>query len=148
MNRLLIQVGGRRTEMFKNAKVGDKVWCMRRGWGVITHTEQGKRHPIGVKFSDRSFTSYTSDGKEYINDITPVLYWDELTIVPPKKPLPNLAVDTKVLVWDEGGNSKIRAHFHSFSEDGRIVTYSNGSSSFTGDSRVKCLWRNWELYEE
>ena len=134
--------------MFKDAKVGDKVWDVRRGWGEITNTKYIHDYPIEVIFPDSEYVTYSIEGKELLDDINPSIYWDELRIIPPKKPLPDLPVDTKVLVWDEGGNSKIRAHFHSFSEDGRIVTYSNGSSSFTGDSRVKCLWRNWELYEE
>ena len=134
--------------MFKNAKVGDKVWDIRRGWGEISYIEYTGKYPIFVKFSNYVSGKFSTEGKEFLNDINPTLYWDELRIIPPKKPLLDLPVDTKVLVWDDGYVNKTRAHFHSFNEDGRIVTWECGRTSFTGEDWPKYLWDNWELYEE
>ena len=148
MNRLLIQVGGRRTKMFKDVKVGDKVWGIRRGWGEVSYIEHTGKYPIFVKFSSYVSGKFSTEGKEFVNDINPTLYWDEFRIVPPKKPLPDLDIDTKVLVWDDGDVDKTRAHFHSFTKDGRIVTWECGCTSFTDNGRQVCIWDNWELYEQ
>ena len=134
--------------MFKDAKVGDKVWNIRRGWGEIISTEWSNLHPILVEFLNSKNASFTTEGKEVPGDINPSLYWDEFRIVPPKKPLPDLAIDTKVLVWDDGDVAKTRAHFHSFNEDGRITTWECGRTSFTDKGMKAFIWDNWELYEE
>ena len=134
--------------MFKDAKVGDKVWDVRRGWGEVFYIEHTGKYPIYVKFDNSRNGTFGTDGKDFAGDTNPSIYWDEFRIIPPKKPLPDLDIDTKVLVWDDEDDTKTRAHFHSFNDEGRIVTYSNGRSSFTGEDWVKAVWNNWELYEE
>ena len=134
--------------MFKDAKVGDKVWDIRRGWGKVVSNEWSDPYHILVEFNNFRSATFNIEGKQLVEDTNPTLYWDEFRIIPPKKPLPDLDIDTKVLVWDDEDDTKTRAHFHSFNEEGYIVTYSNGRSSYTGTDKVKSPWDNWELYKE
>ena len=102
--------------MFSNAKIGDKVWSLTRGWGTITIDEdhgQSSDYPIHVRFDKGSNDYYTVCGKFYTHDINPSLFWDEIKLEIPKKPLHKLEVDTKVLVWNNG-ETKYRRHIHSF----------------------------------
>ena len=73
--------------MFKDAKAGDKVWDIRRGWGEVSYIEHTGKYPIFVKFSNYVSGKFSTEGKEFLNDINPTLYWDEFRIIPPKKPL-------------------------------------------------------------
>ena len=61
------------------------------------------------------------------------------------KPMPQLEVDTKVLVWDEIDQEKYRRYFSHFDAFGRICTFDNGSTSWSADTVSH--WENWELYE-
>lgn len=137
--------------MFRRAKVGDRVWSYLDGWGTIIDTsfgQEGYSFPIRVQYSDSDTECYTTCGKLYNRNINPTLFWDEIKFDIPDKPLPELEVDTKVLVWNNG-ESKYRGHFYSFTEDGRIRAWSNSTSSFTANSDdCYTLWPNWELYEE
>jgi hypothetical protein len=81
--------------MFKDAKVGDRVWSLLHGWGKIIDvnldlTGRGvdyESYPIKAMFDDNYDGSFTVDGKfndsKYGNQ---VLFWDEVKITPPPKP--------------------------------------------------------------
>ena len=137
--------------MFSNAKVGDKVWDIRIGWGTIidNHSKGNKDYPICVQFEATGANEYyTACGKYYSEDINPSLFWDEIKFDVPKKPLPKLEVDTKVIVWNNYNSTKYHRHFHSFNKNGVIVTWGNGKTSFTASKSDWSTWDNWELYEE
>ena len=134
------------TTTFETARIGDKVWCMRSGWGEIRDTHWTNRYPIYVYFPNDEFKLYTADGFYDDDDISQTLFWDEVKIVAPQKPLPELEVDTKVLVWGNN-NIKHRGHFSHFS-NGRIYTFDSGSTSFTKlHSNSVTGWPHWELPE-
>lgn len=135
------------TTTFESAKVGDPVWCMRSGWGDIRDVGSTERYPISVYFPEvDEFNSYTTDGFYDENHITQSLFWDEVVIVAPEKPLPKLEVDTKVLVWTDP-NKKNKRHFSHFNH-GRIYTFDSGSTSFTKLHRDSVTgWPHWELAE-
>ena len=87
--------------MFKDAKVGDKVFDYTlQKWGQIdTIGREGKMYPISVLFDEYLTENYTIDGKEFLQNAVPVLFWDEVKpITPPEKPKPKLEVDARVLV--------------------------------------------------
>ena len=87
--------------MFSNAKVGDRVWGFTKGWATIINTEYGGDgciYPILVRYSNGDNECYTRCGKLYEDDIYQSLFWDEIKFDIPKKPLPKLEVDAKVLV--------------------------------------------------
>lgn len=63
---------------FSNAKVGDKVFEVGRGWGMIIAVSPGSLWAIEVEFDhDHNKTEeYTIDGRLYIEYETPSLFWD------------------------------------------------------------------------
>ena len=126
---------------FEDAKVDDRVFDIKHGWGLISKVFPKNMRPITVQFSkyDRS---YMFNGKYSETDRNQVLFWDEVIITPPSKPLPKLEVDTKVLVWDEGRDTEKR-HFSHFSDSGRIHVFIKGTTSWTCKKTVS--YPCWEL---
>lgn len=132
-------------KMFTNAKVGDKVWDMKYKHGVIISINYTREIPLCVKFDSGHIKHYTIDG---LLVHIQTLFWQEF-IIPKEafvKPMPQLEVDTKVLVWEQIGQQKLRRYFSHFDDFGRICTFDNGSTSWSADTVLH--WTNWELYEE
>lgn len=73
---------------FENAKVGDKVYCLKHGKGIIINigSIQSHNYPLGVKFDYNSTYSYTLDGKSLTADKNPILYWSKPEIIAPEAP--------------------------------------------------------------
>lgn len=135
--------------MFKDAKVGDRVWSMVDGWGVIItyNTLKFPGYHIEVKF-DVSSEAFTYGGKALISNINPTLFWDEIKFEIPKKPLPKLDVDTRVRVWDgDNKDNSARRYFSHFSKDGFIQVFQAGMTSWTNHSS-QVPYSNWELADE
>lgn len=130
--------------MFDGIKVGDKVWDICEGWGVVSELLEGHDYPICVEFEYVDST-YTRDGYYDLKHVNPSLFWDEIEVKAPPKPLPDLEVDTKVFVWDSLG-TKLCRHFSHFDEDGVLHAFKGGKSSFTG-SGAAYPWSNWEIAE-
>lgn len=131
---------------FENVKVGDKVWSLNKGWGVVEKIEVLNRYPLRVMHDDGSSETYTADGKLYKNDKYPLIFWDEVVFQVPEKPLPKLEVDAKVVVWNHG--QKHNMHFSHFAEGGGIIrmcTFDSGKTSFT--TQETSLWSNYEVME-
>ena len=129
------------TTTFETARVGDKVWCLYYNkWLTITNIRKEDAYPIKTEIN-----SYTLDGRLNTHSIR-TLFWDEVIITPPPKPLPKLEVDTKVLVW-EHGSYKIKAHFSHFDSDNKICVFSLGKTSWTKDNNTQA-WTFWELAKD
>lgn len=69
---------------FRTAKVGDKVWCVKFGWGVIASINDEEIYGIRVEYIDTKgmtqYYSFTLDGKDYPSDINPILFWNEIKL--------------------------------------------------------------------
>jgi len=130
--------------MFSNAEIGDNVFdYIKQEWGSILNIKHGNPYPILVEFSKYNTKSYTLGGKQSLSDVGPILFWDEVKpIEPPSKPLPNLKVDTKVLVWDYK-TEKNKKYFSHFDSDGKINCFTLGATSWSATGTV--AWSNWEL---
>jgi len=62
---------------FENAKVGDKVWYVAKGWGKIKLVDgYNCQYPIIVAFNNNT-ESFTFEGKNWISDEYPTLFWEE-----------------------------------------------------------------------
>ncbi len=72
--------------MFRESKVGDRVWDFEKGWGRIIKIDTNSIHPLAVKFNECDITLYTFDGKSFVTNINPSLFWDEIKYEIPKKP--------------------------------------------------------------
>ena len=128
---------------FETAKVGDKVWCLYYNkWLTITNIRKEDAYPIKTEIN-----SYTLDGRLNTHSIR-TLFWDEVVITPPEKPLPKLEVDTKVLVWDRHYNTKERRYFSHFEKNGKIATFSQGRTSWSMDNTPSIVWNYWELAKD
>lgn len=132
------------TTTFEDAKIGDKAWCMRTGWGEIREVGSTDRYSIAVYFPNAEYKWYTVDGFYDDDDVTQSLFWDEVVIEAPKKPLPTLQVDEKVLVWLDGSINKYCRHFSHF-ENNKIHVFDKGLSSWTGN--FTSPWDHFEVGE-
>lgn len=77
--------------MFRNAKVGDRVWYIAKGWGIIKeiHLEdEFEEEYMIVEFEGVFDTEYqfNLDGRFNHEDINPVLFWDEVKFEIPEIP--------------------------------------------------------------
>ena len=128
--------------MFADVQVGDDVWDSRMGWGVVDEVICSSDYPIIVDFVHEC-ESYTLDGYYFVDDVNPSLFWDEIELKAPPKPLPKLEVDTKVIVWSSAG-VKTHRYFSHFDKDGVLHTFTDGKTSFTsiGDTDTEA-WDYW-----
>ena len=141
-------------ETFKDAKVGDRVWDMRFGWGVIVSDTHTKESPLYIKFDSSHAKHYNLQGIHYYFNTIQTLFWDEFEI--PKeayvKPLPKLEVDTKVIVWNNDFSLKQRRHFSHFDSNGKMFCFNEGTTSFTAVTSSSYTptsrWENYEIYSE
>jgi len=141
----------RESIMFKNAKIGDRVWSNQYGWGTIENIYPNFIYPIYVRFNKYITTKeYTKDGKYRTKDKFPTLFWSafEIPEIAYKKPLPKLKVDTKVVVWNSDGIRNQR-HFSHFDKDGKIHTFSNGLTSWTNKASIQTtVWDYYSVADE
>ena len=105
--------------------------------------------PIIVDFDDGSCGRYTVSGRLH-DSYRPTLWLNEFEVVIPEKayhsPLPDLAVDTPVLVRDYEHHNWKKRHFSHF-ENGWIYTFGHGRTKRTNDGSIHC-WIYWKLPEE
>ena len=130
--------------MFADIKIGDKVWDIRQGWGVVGMIIRNSDYPIEIEFVKGGDT-YTWDGYHYLEDVNPSLIWDEIKIEAPPRPLPELQVDAKVFVWNNP-ESRLCRHFSHFDEDGVLHAFIGGETSFSS-SGLTNPWSCWKLAE-
>lgn len=67
---------------FSDAKVEDRVWDIRYGWGVVTDTNDlsGGDYVLIVEFENEIYGSYTLDGFDRKTHKYPMLYWNEVRL--------------------------------------------------------------------
>lgn len=132
--------------MFRNAVVGDKVWDIIKGFGVVFYKDSDS---IGVSFESEIAVKnyYQFNGKQVSKECSPRLFWRPFEIPKEafKRPLPELAKDTKVLVCQDRDRKKKR-YFSHFDSEGFIHCFENGCTSWNGTTSRR--WNNWELYNE
>jgi len=124
----------------KNIEIGDSVWSIRNGWVFVANV--WKRKDYVITTSD-GYT-YTQNGNFYEEDSSPSLFWKE-QLVDLSKPLPNLKVNQKVIVWDDN-STKYYRHFYDFEDNGNIVTFKDGTTSWS--STGVRSWENYEVLED
>lgn len=81
---------------FSNAKIGDRVFSVQFGWGIVEgfHKTIDNHELIKVKFSNRDFEYYFKDGRVNITDVNPTLFWNEVD-------LPTEVEDVKIVEVEE-----------------------------------------------
>ena len=80
-----------RETTFENARVGERLWHIRRGWGTIVNIfidkielTMDETSPLASLDERALFVRF--DGKENQSDLTPSWFWDEVKIVAPERP--------------------------------------------------------------
>lgn len=66
-------------KVFKDAKVGDKVWSSLYGIGTLISidTDKQQNYPLNVSFSTKNRDNYTLEGHRIVGSEYPELYWKE-----------------------------------------------------------------------
>ena len=72
---------------FEDAKVGDEVFDINHGWCKIISIHPNSNYPINVQYNLFNKT-FSYKGKSFDKQMTQELFWDEVTIIAPEKPLP------------------------------------------------------------
>ena len=142
-------------DMLTTIKVGDALYSVEDGWGTVTDIVDGE-YPLCLKFGLKRAT-FTLDGKRHTHSKNPILFREKVKVKSPKKlkepnkhsksgkQLPDLTLDTAVLVWEVNGEKKLRRHFRKFNRQGRIVCFADGKTSYTIGKGMRMSWRYWEL---
>ena len=127
----------------ETAKVGDKVWCLYYNkWFTIANIRKEDAYPIKTEIN-----SYTLDGRLNTHSIR-TLFWDEIVITPPEKPLPKLEVDTKILVQNTLSSEPLRRYFSHFEKNGQIAAFAEGVTSWSVHDKPTIVWEYWKLAED
>ena len=134
-------------KMLASAKVGDKLYSMEDGWGTVIKVITGSLYPLSIQFECHRI-DFTLDGKRWTSSKNATLFWDEIKLEVPKKPLPKLEIDTKVLVWNVEGDIKMKRHFKKFNTNGKIVCFIGGETSWSSKDGYISGWSHWELAED
>ena len=138
--------------MFKNAKIGDRVFSCRQGWGTIVQIDPTCECGLVYKYApDEGYCAFwfTVSGRIEEEDLFPSVLWGEPKFEMPKRPLPELEVDAKVLVRMSEKNPWVRRYFHSFDEEGNLCTWIGGATEYSAqNSDSFTSWNYWKLYDE
>ena len=109
--------------MFRNAKVGDRVWDFIEQWGTIVKIYEKSDFPLVVEFDNNEEEGvYTYEGKEFEVDFNPRLFWDEIKFKIPEKPF-DLEEELR----------KLEVIEFSFDENSYLLFYDNEENSICYD---------------
>ncbi len=75
------------TTTFENAHVGDRVWSIVDGWGIILNIQDISKYdyPLIVDFDSGYGTSFTISGLKHKEE-SQTLFWDEIKFEVPVQP--------------------------------------------------------------
>jgi len=130
-------------------KEGDRVFSYTlQRWGTVEDEEKTYTpNVIIVRFDGlKGIRIYAEDGRLFDEDKAPDLFYNEVTITPPPKPLPGLKVDDKVIVWNDP-KFKYYRHFAGWKDGGEMGCFTDGGTSWSNLNDIY-VWENWEIVKE
>lgn len=75
------------TNDFSVAKIGDRVYnYVRDEYGTVVANYADRTFGLIVNFDDGSQGRFTHDGKDFLDTVNPILFWDKPQIIAPSKP--------------------------------------------------------------
>jgi hypothetical protein len=79
---------------FETAQIGDRVYSPTFGWGEIICIDGFEHYPLGVRFKNTAIDTYYFTLEGYYYEDVPIqsLFWDEVVIEAPIKPVKLAAV--------------------------------------------------------
>ena len=132
-------------EMFE---VGQKVWDVVRGEGVVARIISSQVYPVIVKFSCGGNRGYTMSGEYHEDHVNPSLYPYPVEVIKKvTKPSINwehVRGEYKFLVQDEDGNSWLCCEKPELDVDGWDVTQGECSTvySYASYTPGTCDWKD------
>ena len=133
------------TTTFETAKTGDRVYDFTFGWGGIVQINPSSSYPIKVRFHDvEAYSTYSYDGCEFLGR-RQTLFWGDVSFDAPCKPLPDLAIDTKLWVRMSTDGPEVPRHFAGFNSKGQVLVFMDGATSFS--STITTRFNHWRLAE-
>ena len=128
---------------FDGVKVGDKVYSLTDGEGVVVEVDKHV-YPIIVDFG-HNHRSYTMDGFFMSREASQALYWQKPEIIDKGKPKEPLVKGAAYWVWlhdDENHERKLRIYSHS--ENGIDYFFYQG----VGSGSNTTIWDEYELFKQ
>lgn len=116
----------------KEFKVGDKVFDLRYGWGVVESIIYDDSYPIKVSYMyGKIFTSYEIDGKDLTRSINPILSHTEYS-----------AQSKYPKVMEVSPNGRVWFKRVVFAEKmGRFIAWSNAETFEEAEDEIStCAW--------
>jgi len=130
-------------------KIGDRVFSYTlQEWGTVERKVTTSRTTITVYFDNlENKRMYEEDGRLSLVAKAPDLFYNEVIITPPPRPLPDLNVDDKVIVWNDP-DFKCNRHFASWNGNVMNCFYGGTTSWGTPHGEGTCAWENPEIIKE
>lgn len=139
----------------KDFRVGDKVFSLMYGSGMVERVIENVRHSVVVGWDSGGDIHYLPDGRLHCNDKSQTLFHGAFPDIPKewievedKLRLEDLKIDDKIMVGLDGSDMWYRRRFAGIGQDGRILTFGGGSDSWSGVGRPKISWERWRLPTE
>jgi len=134
---------------FTKLPVGTKVWSFRKGWGELTEVNlrNSKYYQVRCFFANDNTRSFSASGHYSESEKLPELFLNEFEIPDEayKQPLPDLEIDTKVLVRANPGHRWAHRYFKKFDSRGFLVAFREGATSWSSEGSVEIAWEYWKL---
>jgi len=125
-------------------EVGDKVFDMQYGAGKVIENSGTLTYPITVCFLDNRIETYTVEGRHLNSFAMPTLYFEKPYIVDTEPyRLPDLAMDTPVLVRLCNNKNWRKRHFYEWGKEGKCVAWDGGGTSWSANTYS--TWTEWKL---
>lgn len=134
--------------MKQEFRAGDRVWHMRSSEWMVLRASITTEYPlVGKREETDDFEEdnvfFTKNGHEYEYDKIQSIFFDKIEFDIPPRPLLTLEVDTKVIVGEAG--KKYNRYFKKFNQNGKIVCFPSGRTSFSKVDETEEEWDNYEV---
>ena len=114
------------TNEFTKEDIGKKVYCIRNGWGIMKALTGGTKYPFIARFARNGegwTEAYTAEGCYMTGDENPILFWDEVKIIPPPRPKQKTKKEITLYQYTYRGRSEVIHQTHWSTEPFRLFHY-------------------------
>lgn len=137
-----------------NFTIGDKVYCLLHGKGVITTIGRPRpddKVPVYVRFNNGIYSvqydiyghldlgngTYSTERLLYVDksDIGIKVYIEEAVDIPEK--------DCPVIVWESDGDEQYRRYSAGHIVGGKLMCYESGTTSWFNKDSMRIGWNFW-----
>jgi len=133
---------------FTKVPIGTKVESVYGAGKVVGIDLSDPVYPVEVSLDNGKSETFTGEGRYYTLHVHPTLFlapFEWPTQEQPEPPLPDLPVDTPIMVRNHEYESWGHRHFAAW-KYGKVTTFTGGRTSFT--ENVTIDWEQWRLPTE